>query len=64
MGYLPNDVFEKVSVEAGRVNRLIHGYISYLKRSRQGENEPGASTTIRETFVDYSNDTDTNPMQD
>ena len=58
MGYISGDVFARVSSEADRMNRLINGYIAYLKRSRQGENEPGAPNRIKDTIEDYSVESD------
>ena len=51
-------------MEADKVNRLVNGYIAYLKKSRQGENEPGSPITIRENLSEYSPETDTPFSQD
>ncbi len=64
LGYITDDVFARVSSESDRMNRLINGYIAYLKRSRQGENEPGAPNRIKDTIEDYSLESDIPPVQD
>ncbi|MFN3492164.1 MAG: hypothetical protein ACK40V_08095 [Anaerolineales bacterium] len=35
------------------MTQLINGYIGYLKRSKQGQNEPGANQTVREDIAPY-----------
>lgn len=42
LGYLPADDFTRLEQDINELRRLINGYISYLKRSRRGETEPGA----------------------
>jgi four helix bundle protein len=64
LGYIPTDLHKRISTEADRVNRLINGYIAFLKRSRKGENEPGSPITIQENQVDYLPETDTPYSQD
>jgi four helix bundle protein len=51
--YIPNALFTNLKQQIESQTRLINGYIAYLKRSKQGENEPGAPTTIHELPADY-----------
>jgi four helix bundle protein len=53
--YLPDELFTNLKQQIESQIRLMNGYIAYLKRSKQGENEPGAqsNTTIRELPADY-----------
>jgi hypothetical protein len=50
---------------ADEARRLLNGYISFLKRRKQGENELGSHNATRETREAYefdspdANDTDT-----
>jgi hypothetical protein len=37
LGYLPGDVYEKMSLQAESIGRKLNNYIAYLKRSKQGE---------------------------
>ncbi len=48
LGYLPKEIFEQAVSESNELVRLINGYIAYLKRSRQGVNEPGSNLSARE----------------
>jgi four helix bundle protein len=48
LGYLPTEITNDLINRGDEVARLINGYIEYLKGSRQGENEPGASPAVHE----------------
>ena len=39
--------------EGSELTRMINGYIAYLKRSKQGANEPGANQVLREHEENY-----------
>ncbi len=54
-GYLSNDLFQLEIKKANSLVLLINGYISYLKRSKQGEHEPG-SEYVSEEQVTYQAD--------
>lgn len=43
MGYLSSQEFEDLDTLIQEQKRLINGYINYLKRSKKGIDEPGAS---------------------
>lgn len=51
--YLPKPVFDSLEQDGEKLTQLINGYIGYLKRSKQGQNEPGANHSIREDIVSY-----------
>jgi four helix bundle protein len=53
LGYIPTDTANELTNLGDEVARLINGYIEYLKRSRQGENEPGASHSSHEAPENY-----------
>jgi four helix bundle protein len=53
LGYIPDVLFDSLSVDGDDLNRLINGYIAYLKRSKQGASEPGATHAIRELPEPY-----------
>jgi hypothetical protein len=38
------------------LTQLMNGYIGYLKRSKQGQNEPGAKQSVREDIAPYEID--------
>jgi four helix bundle protein len=54
LGYLPTDLLSALVTRGDEVARLINGYIEYLKRSRQGDNEPGAHQSIHEWVEGYN----------
>jgi four helix bundle protein len=53
VGYLTDAIYKAVVADGENLNRLINGYIGFLKRSKQGANEPGATSAVRETSSDY-----------
>jgi four helix bundle protein len=53
LGYLPTEIMNDLINRGDEVAKLINGYIEYLKRSRQGENEPGTSPAVHEPVEDY-----------
>ena len=53
LGYLPNEVFEEMTAEGNNLVILINGYIAYLKKSKQGENELGNQGMIKENNEVY-----------
>ena len=48
VGYLPVELYRVLEQEGEELTRMINGYIAYLKRSNQGNAEPGADRTLRE----------------
>ena len=53
VGYLSDVLYKTIVADGENLNRLINGYIGFLKRSKQGANEPGANYTARESSSDY-----------
>ena len=54
VGYISETLFTSLALDGENVNRLINGYIGFLKKSKQGANEPGANYSIREDTADYN----------
>lgn len=54
VGYISEALFTSLALDGENVNRLINGYIGFLKKSKQGANEPGANYSIREGAIDYN----------
>ena len=52
-GYLAEEVYKSFALDGENLNRLINGYIGFLKKSKQGANEPGANYSVREELADY-----------
>jgi len=51
--YIPKPLFDSLEQDGEKLTQLINGYIGYLKRSKQGQNEPGASHSVREDSEPY-----------
>ena len=56
MKYLTDSLYESLEQDGEKLTQLINGYIGYLKRSKQGQSEPGAGHTVREDPVLYGLD--------
>jgi len=54
MEYIPAALFQSVSADGEALNKLINGYINFLKKSKQGANEPGTNYAVRETTPEYT----------
>jgi hypothetical protein len=54
LDYIPQNLYKEVRALADQARRLLNGYINYVKRRRQGENEPGGNLVIREVRATYS----------
>ncbi len=52
VGYVPESLYKSLAEDGENLNRLINGYIGFLKKSKQGANEPGAKNGIRELRSD------------
>lgn len=51
--YIPKTIYDSLEQDGEKLTQLINGYIGYLKRSKQGQNEPGADHAVREDIVSY-----------
>jgi four helix bundle protein len=51
--YIPKTLFDSLEQDGEKLTQMINGYIGYLKRSKQGLNEPGSSHTVRENQAHY-----------
>jgi four helix bundle protein len=47
-GYLPRALFDDLDHEAEEIEKMLHGYISHLRKSKVGFNEPGARDSVSE----------------
>ncbi len=53
LGYLPDEIYKRMSVQAESTGKQLNNYIAYLKRSKQGEKDLPAGYTIREESETY-----------
>jgi four helix bundle protein len=56
LGYIPKALYGSLEQDGEGLNRLINGYIGYLKRSKKGASEPGADHAMREAAEPYITD--------
>jgi len=64
VGYLSEELFKSFAVDGENLNRLINGYIGFLKKSKQGANEPGANYAVRDLPSDYIIEEDVSPSSE
>jgi four helix bundle protein len=48
LGYLPDEIYKRMTAHAESISKQLNNYIAYLKRSKQGEKEFPAGYTVRE----------------
>jgi four helix bundle protein len=53
LNFIPKELFLRLSNRSDDLAKLINGYIGYLKRSKQGNNEPGSFSAIHEFSEQY-----------
>jgi four helix bundle protein len=51
--YIPEILFKELSIEGDEIDRMLNGYIAYLKRSRQGADETGSIHSTHEISEPY-----------
>ena len=51
--YIPSNLYQSLAHDGEELTRLINGYIGFLKQSKRGANEPGATYAVREVSSDY-----------
>lgn len=64
VGYLPDALYTGFAADGEILNRLINGYIGFLKKSKQGSNEPGANYSIRDAISEYDPEDLSVPLSD
>jgi four helix bundle protein len=48
-GFVPNAIYDSLEKEGEEIGKMLNGYIAYIKKSKQGANEPGANHSVRES---------------
>ena len=51
--FIPATLYNELEAEGEEIEKMLNGYISFLKKSKQGENEPGANRAVREDPEPY-----------
>jgi four helix bundle protein len=62
--YISKTLFDSLEQDGEKLTQLINDYVGYLKRSKQGQNEPGANHIIREDVSPYDIDLSESPIDD
>jgi four helix bundle protein len=52
-GYINNAMFEKVIAQGNNLDLLLNGYITYLRKTKQGEKEFNSHKSIQEETAVY-----------
>lgn len=64
LGYIPDELYIRITSQAESIGRQLNNYIAYLKRSKQGEKDLPAGYSMREDLIpyiaDYENENDKN----
>jgi len=58
LNYINDDRYNKLTKEIEELGKMTNGYIGFLKRSKRGQNEPGATKNIRDETAQYHGDYD------
>ncbi len=56
MNFISEELYKELTNEGDEIDKMINGYISYLKKSKQGANEPGANYSVHEDVTVYSSE--------
>jgi four helix bundle protein len=52
-GFIPEELYKEMGREGEEIDKMLNGYIGYLKKSKKGANAPGANYAIREETESY-----------
>ena len=52
--YIPEPVNRRFETEGEELGKMLNGYIAFLKKNKQGINEPGVDSSIRDDATTYS----------
>ena len=58
--FIPEALYKELEQEGEEIEKMLNGYIGYLKKSKKGANEPGANHAIQEETESY----DTQSLED
>jgi len=53
LGYLPDEIYKRMTARTESIGKQLNSYIAYLKRSKQGEKDVPPGYTIREETEPY-----------
>ena len=61
MDFIPEALYKELESEGEEIEKMLNGYIAFLKKSKQGENEPGVNYKVREDTEPYEIDSSEDP---
>ena len=53
MSFISHELYKELASEGDEIDKMLNGYISYLKQSKQGAKEPGANYSVQEEAAPY-----------
>jgi four helix bundle protein len=56
MDFIPATLYNELEKEGEEIEKMLNGYINFLKKSKQGANEPGANHAVREESEPYESE--------
>jgi four helix bundle protein len=51
--YIPDTLYGHFESEGEELEKMLNGYIAYLRKTKQGANEPGSSSVVHEESEPY-----------
>jgi four helix bundle protein len=54
--FIPETLYKQFETEGEEIDKMLNGYIAFLKKSKQGANEPGAGYSTRDRSASYFTD--------
>lgn len=54
LNFISEGLYKELANEGEEIDKMLNGYISYLKKSKQGASEPGANYLSREESASYA----------
>jgi four helix bundle protein len=58
MAFISKETFAALASDGEEISRMLNGYIAYIKKSKQGANEPGSSHVVNDEIGTYSADSE------
>lgn len=52
-GYITEPIYSQIKEKGILLKQLINGYVAYLKKAKQGENDPGSPKMIKDQLLEY-----------
>ena len=53
LDFVPEALYKELETEGEEIEKMLNGYVAFLKKSKQGENEPGANYKVRDEAEPY-----------